>query len=149
MKLKLVLRIFRSEQGASLVELALVLPMLLFIVLGTVDFARGYYFGNEVAGAARAGAIYGSTNPTDTTGITNAVKYAAPDVSNISASSISWGCECPDGTNASVSCSSAPSCSTNVVNYVKVTATASYTTMLPWTGIPSTLTLSTTSEMRN
>ena len=148
MKLRPLLRRFQSDEGASLVEIALVLPLLLFIVLATIDFARGYYFANEVAGAARAGAVYGTTNPTDSTGITDAVKDAAPDVSNISLSSSSWGCECSDGTSASSSCSSAPSCSANIVYYVKVTATASYTTMLPWTGIPSSLTLSSSSEMR-
>jgi Flp pilus assembly protein TadG len=147
MKLNRLFRIFRSEEGASLVEVGLVLPTLLFIVLATVDFARGYYFANEVAGGARAGAVYGTTSPTDSTGISNAVKTNAKDVSDISASS-SWGCECSDGTSASASCSSAPSCSANIVYYVKVTATASYTTMIPWTGIPSSLTLSSTSEMR-
>jgi Flp pilus assembly protein TadG len=147
MKLRRLLRIFRSEQGASLVEVGLVLPILLFIVLATIDFARGYYFANEVAGGVRAGAIYGMSNPTDTTGITNAVKYDAPDVSDITVTS-SWGCECSDGTNASVSCTSAPSCSANIVNYVKVTASADYGTLIPWRGIPSTLTLSSTSEMR-
>ena len=152
MKLRLLLRFFRlrilrCEQGASLVEIGLVLPILLFIVMATVDFAREYYFANEVAGGARAGAIYGTTNPSDTTGITNAVKYDAPDVTDVNVSS-SWGCECSDGTSASTSCSAAPTCSANVVYYVKVTATASYTTILPWTGIPSSLSLSSTSEMR-
>ena len=146
--MKLRLPILQSEQGASLVEVGLVLPMLLFIVLATVDFARGLYYANEVAGGAYAGAVYGTQNPTDTTGISNAVKDDAPDVKDISGSS-SWGCECADGSNASVSCSSAPSCSTtNIVYYVKVTASATYNTLLPWTGIPSTLSLSSTSEMR-
>jgi Flp pilus assembly protein TadG len=148
MKLRRILRTFRSEQGASLVEVGLVLPLLLFIVLATVDVARGYYFANEVAGAARARAIYGTPSPTESTGITHAVKDAAPDVSDISLATSSWGCECSDGTTAPASCSSAPSCSANIVYCVKVTATASYTTMLPWTGIPSSLTLSSTSEMR-
>ena len=141
-------RFLQSEQGASLVEVGLVLPTLLFIVLATVDFAKGYYYANEVAGAARAGAAYGTSNPTDTTGISNAVKYNAPDVSGVSGSS-SYGCECADGTNASASCSSAPSCSSNnIVYYVKVTASATYNTLLPWNGIPSSISLSSTSEMR-
>jgi Flp pilus assembly protein TadG len=148
MKLRLLLRTFQSEQGASLVEVGLLLPMLLFIVLATVDFARGYYYANEMAGGAHAGALYATTNPTDSTGITNAVKDDTAEIPNISVSS-SWGCECSDGTSASASCSSAPSsCSANIVYYVKVTASASYNTLLPWTGIPSTLPLSSTSEIR-
>ena len=141
-------RSFQSEEGASLIEVGLLLPTLLFIVLATIDFGRGYYYANEIAGAARAGAIYGTTNPTDTTGISNAVKDSAFDMSGVSVSS-SYGCECSDGTQASVSCASSPSCSgSDIVYYSKVTATATYNTLLPWTGIPASLTLSSTREMR-
>lgn len=147
MKSNLQLRILRSEQGSSLVEVALVLPMLLLVLVGMVDFGRGYYLGNEVAGAARAGAVYGSQNPTDTAGMKTAVTEDAPDVPGITASA-SYGCECSDGTSASASCSTVPTCSTNVVYYVKVTASATYTTMVPWTGLPSSIALSRTVEMR-
>ncbi|MBV8673840.1 MAG: pilus assembly protein [Acidobacteriaceae bacterium] len=141
-------RSLQSEQGSSLVEIAIAIPTLLFVLLAVVDFGRGYYLAMEVAGAARAGAIYGSQYPTDTTGISNAVKYDAPDVSGISASS-SWGCECPDGSGASASCATTPSCTSNMVYYTKVTASATYTTMIPWKGVPSSIALSSTSEMRS
>ncbi len=42
----------QAEQGASLVELALVLPILFLILMGAVDFGRAYYLAMEVAGAA-------------------------------------------------------------------------------------------------
>lgn len=140
----------RAEQGISLVEMALVIPFLLLIVIGVVDFGRAYYLYNEVVGAAHAGAIYGSQFPTDTTGMQTAGTNNAPDVSGISVTA-SYGCECLDGTLASASCSSAPSCasSNNEVYYVQVTATATYTPLLPWPGIPSSVPMSESVEVRS
>lgn len=143
-------KLVRSEQGISLVEMALVIPFLLLIVIGVVDFGRAYYLYNEVVGAAHAGAIYGSQFPTDTTGMQTAGTNNAPDVSGISVSA-TYGCECLDGTSASASCSSAPSCSSsnNEVYYVHVTASATYTPLVPWPGVPSSVPMSETVEVRS
>ncbi|MGC4122013.1 MAG: pilus assembly protein [Myxococcales bacterium] len=50
----------RNQQGASAVEFALVLPLLLLLVMGTIDW--GYYFFTEqiVVNASREGARAGS-----------------------------------------------------------------------------------------
>jgi Flp pilus assembly protein TadG len=47
---------WRSRAGQSLVEMALVLPVLAFLTFGLVDFGRGYYFQVSVTNAAREGA---------------------------------------------------------------------------------------------
>lgn len=46
----------RSRRGQSLVELALLLPFLLWICMGIVDFGRVYYYDNIAINAARSGA---------------------------------------------------------------------------------------------
>ncbi len=58
----------RRERGAAAVEFALVLPLLLALVLGTIDW--GYYFFVEqvVVNAAREGARAGSVIVDPTTG---------------------------------------------------------------------------------
>lgn len=139
-----------SEQGISLVEMALVIPFLLLIVIGIIDFGRAYYLYNEVVGAAHAGAIYGSQFPTQTANIQTAGQNNAPDVSGISVSA-SYGCECLDGTEASASCATSPSCSSsnNEVYYVIVTASATYTPLVPWPGVPSSVPMSQTVEVRS
>lgn len=140
----------RSRQrGASLLEVAFVLPVLLLLSIGAVDFARAYYLGIEVASAARAGAQYGAQNPgtySDTAGMISAAKADAADVATWSSVTAVWGCMCSDGTGQSASCSSAPSCGsgTQQVNYVTVSAQATYTPLIPWPAIPSTITLSNT-----
>jgi Flp pilus assembly protein TadG len=141
-------RLAACERGSSLVEVAVFLPVLLTLLLGIVDFGRAYYQANEVAAAAHAGALFGSQNPSDTSDMETVANDNAPDVSGVS-STAAWGCECSDGTSASVSCATTPSCSgTTEVYYVKVTTTATYSPLIPWPKFGSSYTLSSAVEMR-
>jgi Flp pilus assembly protein TadG len=45
----------RRERGATAVEFALVVPVLLVLVLGIMEFGRVYYFQTVLSGAAREG----------------------------------------------------------------------------------------------
>ena len=47
---------WRSRAGQSLVEMAMVLPVLAFLTFGLLDFGRAYYFQVSVTNAAREGA---------------------------------------------------------------------------------------------
>jgi Flp pilus assembly protein TadG len=51
-------RCLRSQSGQAIVEFALVLPILLIIVFGVIDFARAYTADDDVTSAAGAGARY-------------------------------------------------------------------------------------------
>lgn len=144
--------LLRDELGGSLVELAMLLPFFAVMLLGAVDFGRAYYMAIEVAGAAHAAAVYGSQNPTDTTGIKAAAQDDAPNVPNLTVNTPTYGCECADGSSYSASCASTPSScpsSLNVVYRVNVTVKGSYTTLLPWPGIPSSMSFTSTASMRS
>jgi Flp pilus assembly protein TadG len=52
-----------TRRAAAAAELAFLLPILVIIVLGCVDFGRFLYTYIAVTNAARAGAGYGSVNP--------------------------------------------------------------------------------------
>lgn len=54
----------RRRRGQSLVEFALVLPLMLLLIMGVVDFGRGIFALNEVADAAREGGRTGIVNQT-------------------------------------------------------------------------------------
>ena len=56
-------RTTRPRCGAALVELALIMPLLIVIVLGCIDFGRFATFYTAVTNAAREGANFGSTHP--------------------------------------------------------------------------------------
>ncbi len=61
----------KSQKGQSLIELALVLPVLLLILLGIVDFGKAYVTLVALNDAASEGATYASIDPTATTEIAN------------------------------------------------------------------------------
>ncbi|HET7250049.1 MAG TPA: TadE/TadG family type IV pilus assembly protein [Gemmatimonadales bacterium] len=65
-----VTRPFRSERAAAMVEFAIVLPILLLMVFGIVDFGRALYTLNNLTAAVREGARLASTqiSPDPTTG---------------------------------------------------------------------------------
>ncbi len=48
----------RRDRGQGLVEIALVLPIFILIVLGTIDFGRAIYIYSVLANGAREGARY-------------------------------------------------------------------------------------------
>ena len=66
--MKIAHKIKSRENGASLVEFALIAPFLLLLLLGIVEF--GYLFGqyNEVRHAAREGARYAAVSYPDLDG---------------------------------------------------------------------------------
>jgi Flp pilus assembly protein TadG len=53
---------YRREHGQTLVEFALVLPVLMLVILGIFDLGHGVYAYNTVAGAARTGARVAAVN---------------------------------------------------------------------------------------
>jgi Flp pilus assembly protein TadG len=67
----------RRQSAQSLTEFAMILPLLTLILLGVVDFGRVFYYWTSIANAAREGARYGSTHPTQ---VTTACK---PDPNNL------------------------------------------------------------------
>src|SRR5439155_10491939 len=71
---KPVMRPLHGRRGQNLVEVALVLPILVIMMLGIVEFGFIYFVWGSVDNAVREGARYGAINPTDTTGIANRVK---------------------------------------------------------------------------
>ncbi len=146
-----------SEEGNSLVEVALLLPILTMLLVGTVDLGRLAYMSIEVSNAARAGVQYGQQNPTtwaDTTGMQTAATNDATDLvgannGNLTAVATYW-CQCSDGTTVTPNCSpGTPSCATtHRVNYVKVVTTATYKPWFSCPGIPSSTTLTSQAVMR-
>ena len=59
---------FRNEEGQALVELALVLPVLLIVILGIVDFGKAINYWNDENYVANLGARYASVGNLPTTG---------------------------------------------------------------------------------
>jgi Flp pilus assembly protein TadG len=77
-----------SERGAAAVEFAILLPLLLMLVLGTIEFGRAYNAQITLTNAARDGVrVMAIAN--DPAGAKTAAINAAASVSSIPASDIS------------------------------------------------------------
>jgi Flp pilus assembly pilin Flp len=53
-------KFLRNEEGAAVVEFALVMPILALIIFGIIDFGRAFYTVNNIISAVREGARYGA-----------------------------------------------------------------------------------------
>ena len=56
-----------SEQGQDLVEFALLLPLLLLLLLGIIEFGIAVFDYNSIANVGREVARYGSVHPSEST----------------------------------------------------------------------------------
>ena len=137
-----------QHDGTSLAETALVLPVLIVLLVMAVDLGRAYYYAIGTSSAAHAAAIYGVQNPTDVQGMINAAAASAPDIASLNTSA-NFGCECSDGTSAVPNCSAPPSCGENYVNYVAVTTSATFQTILPYPGLPGSFTVVGNARLRS
>ncbi len=69
-----------AAHGQSLVEFAVSLPILLLLIVGTVDLGRLYFAYMSVTNAARQGARWGAAYPSDCIGIQNKAKDEVDNV---------------------------------------------------------------------
>lgn len=145
----MIQRVLKSDRGTSVIEFALVAPVLVFMLIGLIDVGRGMYFGILAQNAARAGAAYGSQTPTtanDTPGMSTA---ATTD-----GSGVTWTvnsqlvCSLNGGTPSAASCPTGTSPGTGTLYYVKVQATGSFSTLIHYPGLPSTIPITGTSVVR-
>lgn len=70
----------RDDSGAAAVEFALVVPLLLLLVIGIIQFGRIYSLQIQLSGAANAGARYLAVHPGDPAGARDRTRGAATNL---------------------------------------------------------------------
>jgi Flp pilus assembly protein TadG len=60
-----LLRLLRQERGGIAVEFAIIIPILLLLIFGIVDFGHAWYMDHMMSNASREGARYGTRYTTD------------------------------------------------------------------------------------
>lgn len=73
----------RRARGQSLVELALVLPIILLLFMAIFDFSRAIFAYNSVSNAARDGARVAIVDQQVTSGVSNAAQAAADQAAGL------------------------------------------------------------------
>lgn len=131
-----------DDEGSALVELALSLPMLCFMLLGATEFARVAYATIEVSNAAHAAALYGASNTTastDSTGISNAAATDSGNMSGanaVSVTSVNTACTCSDPTYTPSSCSDNVTCTSAGVGMITTVTVTTQSTFSPLIRVP-------------
>jgi Flp pilus assembly protein TadG len=137
----------QAASGQSLVEFAMLAPVVILLLLAVADFGRVFYFAIDLNNAARAGTQYGIQSPANAADVTGMIQAAQNDASNLSGitATASEYCQCPDGTTQA--CNSAPTCGDLRV-YVEVDTSGEFQTLLEYPGVPSSISLSGKSVVR-
>src|SRR5438105_4943295 len=97
----------KHESGTVMLELAILLPTLMLLLLGAMDFSRVFFSAVELGSAVTAGAEYGARTAgtaTSYTTINSTVTGDAADLTGVTATSTSY-CSCP-GVTGTVACTS-------------------------------------------
>lgn len=84
-RLRQLLKRGRGEEGAAAVEFALILPILVFLVLGGMDLGHRFYMQHLITNASREGARYaakytGTAAAPASGAVSNYVKLAPPNL---------------------------------------------------------------------
>lgn len=162
-------RISRSASGQSLLEVALLLPILLAMLLGSIELGRYAYLSILVGNAARAGASFGAQNLALSADIPGIVAAAESDfqsngqdpTSLTVAPSTSCGCDsggsiptttsiCSTQLNPGIggTITSCPGNGGHWVVMVSVKATGNFNSLFNYPVIPNTLRVSSTATLR-
>ena len=153
--------ILLSPSGQSLLEVALLTPMLLALLLGVIELGRYAYFSILVGNAARSGAAYGAQNlvqSVDGTGIRTAAnndfQNNGQNASSFTVNSAtSCGCD-SNGTITGAACSTSTNSTAGTcasghwVVMVSVTATGTFNSLFNYPGVPKSPTVSNTATLQ-
>ncbi len=155
MKIPTFRKAMDDESGVALVEFAIILPVLVLIVAGVVDYTMYFQAKMQLQDQAAAGAAYGATNGNQNN-LTMMQYYATYNdqnspfspTSSYSATAANVFYCTPGGAVVSYNstCSSNPA--GTPIEYVQVKTQAIFNTFVVFPGVPSKLTLTGSATYR-
>ncbi len=140
----------RGERaGNAAMELALLASPLILLLVGIADYGSATYRNMQVQHAAQAGAEYAIKNGFSSSAIATAVT-GATSYSGIAATPApAQSCGCASGTTInSATCGSTCAGGAAAGTYVTVSAQATYSTLIPYPGIPNSFALTAAATVR-
>ena len=149
MQSRLNIRRRTGERGSALVEMALGVTLLVYLLIGAIDYGPMFYDIIELDAGARAGAVYGSqstAHAADSVGMQNQALANILNVQNVTADASQY-CECP-GVTGSHDCTTACTDGSALMVYAKVTTTWTYSPTLRYPFVAYPITMSRTAIMR-
>jgi len=90
------LHMHKKGQGQSLLEFALILPVLVIVLVGVFDLGRALFALITITNAAREGARYGSLHTDETVDMVQAAAVLEGQGSGITVTASNVSVSCPD-----------------------------------------------------
>jgi Flp pilus assembly protein TadG len=138
-----------ASDGAAAIEFAIIAPLLILMLIGTVDLGIGTYQSMQVQNAAQAGAEYAMARGFNASAISSAVTNATGLQGIAVSPTPSQFCGCPSETGITTAvCSSVCPSGAMAGTYITVSAQLTYTTLLPYPLLPSSYTFVGQSTVR-
>lgn len=123
------------EKGQSLVELAISLPVILLILLGTFDFGMALFSYSIIRDAAQEGALYASFNPGNEAEIENRARNILPrQKGEVFSSPVDLTNKDQVSVEITVKGKTCQGVTKNTANYVQVRVSYNYPIIMPFTG---------------
>jgi Flp pilus assembly protein TadG len=126
------------RKGVTATELAVILPLLMVLVLGSVDFGRFALSYIAVTNAARAGAGFGSVNSYTTATYSNWQNQVSQAVAD----------EMSDFDTTNLSVTATGIAESGGLWRAQVIVSYPFHCLVPWPGIPSTVNMQRTVVLR-
>jgi Flp pilus assembly protein TadG len=122
-----------DRRGAAVVELAALLPLLIFLFVISVDLARVYYYSVTLTNSARSGAMYASDpSASSESPFASAQEAALADATNITPTPVVTTAQGADSAGTA---------------YVECTVAYTFQTLTGFPGIPNQINLTRTVRM--
>lgn len=121
------------SRGQALVEFAIVVPVMLFVLLIAIDFGRLLASYVQITNAARESAAYGAGNPTDVAGIAAHAGYEKNSQGQQGEGALTIDAACRNSAGQSLACALAPG-GGGTGNTITVTASEPFTFLTPLIG---------------
>ena len=137
-----------AREGNAAVEFSIAAPVLAIVFVPLIDIGMAVYQQMQVQDAAQAGTQYAMAHGWNSSSIQSAIT-SATGLSVSASPSPSKSCGCPDGSAVS-----AATCGSNCPDgqpagtYVTVSAQATYTPLLPYPVMGTSVTLAATATAR-
>jgi Flp pilus assembly protein TadG len=144
-----LLRFLGNRSGIAAIEFALIGPTLAMSIVVAADIGLGFYSYMEVQTSAQVGAEYAIAHGYDATAMASAVAAATSATGVTASPTPTQFCACPSTSGiATATCGSTCADSSKAGSYVQVTATRTYTPLIPYPMMPASYTQTSVSTVR-
>lgn len=148
-------RLLAARRGSIAVEAAFIVPVVVLMMIGVINYGGAMMARTELFNAVHAGLQYALIAPTNTSGMQTAVTNASSKEFGAGSITVTAAisCVCSGGGGTIASSCSTAACPTasggDGYQLATITATQTYNYLVKFPGFPTSVTFSETASIRN